>query len=176
MGKIASAAYDRDKNWVLISRDVQNLPRRWLLDFPETPGPGTSPYGSLPDVLGVGLWGGIVGLWLVGLWRLGKPGWDGTAGCFTLLGAWLACWHFMYYDVLLAALPVFLLIRDPWRAGVVPWTSVVLLIGCHYLFEVLDPRFLGPPCDTLLLMALWAWCFFKTPTGSAPPPSADRHP
>ena len=28
---------------------------------------------------------------------------------FVLLGAWLSCYHFMYYDVLLAALPIFLL-------------------------------------------------------------------
>jgi hypothetical protein len=209
VGKIASAAYERDKSWVLLSRDVQNLPRRVLLDFPPEVGPGQSRYGSQPDVLGVGLWACVVGLWLVGLWRLSSPRfqlssplthidprsaaeprvpsppgvprgeggqWDGPAGCFALLGAWLACWHFMYYDSLLAALPVFLLIRDPRKAGWVPWVVLFLLIGCHYLFEVVDPKFLGPPCDTLLLFGLWAWSYFKSLPGSAPRPSAGHHP
>jgi hypothetical protein len=38
---------------------------------------------------------------------------EGTAAAFVLLGAWLVCYHFMYYDVLLTALPVWLLFTDP---------------------------------------------------------------
>ena len=34
---------------------------------------------------------------------------EGPATAFLLLSAWLLCFHFMYYDVLLAALPIFLL-------------------------------------------------------------------
>ena len=39
----------------------------------------------------------------------------GPAAAFLLLGAWLSCFHFMYYDVLLAALPLFLLFTEPAR-------------------------------------------------------------
>ena len=40
---------------------------------------------------------------------------DGPAAAFVLLGAWMMCYHFMYYDVLLAALPVALLFMQPRR-------------------------------------------------------------
>jgi hypothetical protein len=39
----------------------------------------------------------------------------GTAAGFLLLGAWLACFHFMYYDVLLTVLPLFVLLAEPRR-------------------------------------------------------------
>src|SRR5262249_25623639 len=39
----------------------------------------------------------------------------GPGPAFLFLGAWLTCFHFMYYDVLLAALPIFLLFTEPWR-------------------------------------------------------------
>ncbi len=175
VGRLASALYERDTNWVHLSRDVQNLPRRYLLEFPAGMGSALSPHGRLPDVLGLALWLLVVVTWLAVLVRTRRPGWDGPVGAFTLLGGWLACWHFMYYDALLLALPVFLLLRDPWRAAWVPWSALVLLIGCHYLWEVLDPHYLGPPSETLLALALWAWCGFRfnTPTESAPRPSAD---
>src|SRR5262249_18781516 len=35
------------------------------------------------------------------------------AACITLC-AWVCCFHFMYYDALLAAFPVCLLLTDPW--------------------------------------------------------------
>jgi hypothetical protein len=37
----------------------------------------------------------------------------GPSAAFLFLGAWLCCYHFMYYDVLLAALPVLLLFTEP---------------------------------------------------------------
>jgi arabinofuranan 3-O-arabinosyltransferase len=37
----------------------------------------------------------------------------GTAAGFLLLGAWLCCFHFMYYDMLLTALPLFVLLAEP---------------------------------------------------------------
>ena len=39
----------------------------------------------------------------------------GPAPAFLLLAAWLTCYHFMYYDVLLSALPVFVLLAKPRR-------------------------------------------------------------
>jgi hypothetical protein len=40
---------------------------------------------------------------------------SGPPAAFLLLGGWLSCFHFMYYDVLLTALPVALLLLDPRR-------------------------------------------------------------
>src|SRR5262249_42469931 len=37
----------------------------------------------------------------------------GIPAGFLLLGAWLTCFHFMYYDVLLSALALFVLLAEP---------------------------------------------------------------
>jgi hypothetical protein len=79
----------------------------------------------------------------------------------------------MYYDVLLAALPVCLLFTEPgrylegwfapggrrpcWMASLVPPTLLALLLGLPYLCALLDPTNHYPPCDTFCLLALWAW-------------------
>ncbi len=39
----------------------------------------------------------------------------GPVAAFIFFGAWMSCIHFMYYDVVLAALPVFLLLTEPHR-------------------------------------------------------------
>src|SRR5262249_7771313 len=39
----------------------------------------------------------------------------GPAAAFLLLGAWMSCFHFMYYDVLLAGLGFVVLLSDPAR-------------------------------------------------------------
>jgi hypothetical protein len=44
---------------------------------------------------------------------------EGPAAAFLLLGAWLTCFHFMYYDVLLTVLPAFVLLAD-WRSYLKP--------------------------------------------------------
>lgn len=38
---------------------------------------------------------------------------NGTTAGFLLMGAWLACFHFMYYDILLTVLPIFVLLAEP---------------------------------------------------------------
>src|SRR5262249_49005765 len=38
---------------------------------------------------------------------------------------WLSCFHFMYYDVLLSALPVFLLFTEP-RRYLEPWLLAIV--------------------------------------------------
>src|SRR5439155_1690246 len=40
---------------------------------------------------------------------------DGTGTAFVLLGAWLCCFHFMFYDTLLSSLGVFVLLQEPRR-------------------------------------------------------------
>jgi arabinofuranan 3-O-arabinosyltransferase len=139
VGKEAANLYTTDKNWVFLSRDVLGIPRRWMLDWREgmPKEPGLYP----PDPAGPGLWWHVLfGSKMVPGWLLpALAGWaillaglemtvrlavlrkdqaravTGPAPAFLLLGAWLCCYHFMYYDILLAALPVFLLFTDARR-------------------------------------------------------------
>ncbi|HZY86115.1 MAG TPA: glycosyltransferase family 87 protein [Gemmataceae bacterium] len=114
VGRLATAHYNQDEPWIFLSRDLVGVPRRWLLHFDKTER-ATDPDLLLPRVLGLGLWLGAVGATvLVALARWRRPAAvAGPAAAFVLLGAWLSCYHFMYYDVLLAALPVCLLFTDP---------------------------------------------------------------
>jgi hypothetical protein len=116
IGRAASAGYDHHKNWILLSRDLQNVPRRWLVTF-DARDQVVFPYGErLPKVLGLSLWLAVTGATVgVTLARRGRAGLEGPAAAFVLLGAWLSCYHFMFYDVLLAALPVCLLFTEPRR-------------------------------------------------------------
>ena len=146
------------------------MPRRWLLHFDPTEH-ATDPDRPLPRVLGLGLWLAVVGATAaLALARRRQPAAvAGPPAAFVLLGAWLSCYHFMYYDVLLAALPVCLLFTDPrryldfrplgrWAWDVVPVVALVLVIAFPYLCVWLDPTHHYPPMDLFTLLALWAWC------------------
>jgi hypothetical protein len=112
VGRQATLIYHADENWVFISRDLLNIPRRWLLDF-------SRPYlkrdNLAAQIAGWSIFLPVVGLTvLVTLWRKDRQRvLVGPAAAFLLLGAWMSCFHFMYYDVLLTALPVFALLAEP---------------------------------------------------------------
>jgi hypothetical protein len=62
----------------------------------------------------------------------------GIPAGFLLLGAWLCCYHFMYYDILLAALPVFVLFTEPERY-LRPIPVAIVLVGRQNLgLDVVD--------------------------------------
>jgi hypothetical protein len=114
IGREAVPIYTYDKNWILLSRDVLGIPRRWL-DF-------TVAWTERRDNVGVATIAGmlysvpIAVTFLISLWRRGAVReTTGPGPAFLLFGAWMSCIHFMYYDVTLAALPVFLLFVDPAR-------------------------------------------------------------
>jgi hypothetical protein len=170
VGRLATAHYNQDEPWIFLSRDLVGVPRRWLLHFDQTER-ATDPDRPLPRVLGLALWLSVVGATVaVALVRRRRPAAvAGPAAAFLLLGAWLSCYHFMYYDVLLAALPVCLLFTDPWRYldfrcfrrwawNAVPPVALVLTIVFPYLCIWLDPTHHYPPMDLFTLLALWAWC------------------
>jgi hypothetical protein len=138
VGREAAELYDTDHNWIFLSRDVLSIPRRWLLNFGDN---GPRELVRHADPAGASCWwywlcgGGDIPGWLVPA----LAGWGmlvaflemtvrlaalrkeqaravtGPPAAFLLLGAWLCCYHFMYYDVLLAALPVLLLFAEPGR-------------------------------------------------------------
>jgi hypothetical protein len=70
---------------------------------------------SLPGTIGWGLFAACLSftVLLVLLRRKQARAGTGTEAGFLLLGAWLCCFHFMYYDVLLTALPLFVLLAEP---------------------------------------------------------------
>jgi hypothetical protein len=114
VGNEAAGLYKVDSNWIFLSRDLLGIPRRWLVDF-------QLPYYERDNLAAtlVG-WTLVVGclLFTVALAML-RPrqarAATGTAAGFLLMGAWLSCFHFMYYDVLLTALPMFVLLAEPRR-------------------------------------------------------------
>jgi arabinofuranan 3-O-arabinosyltransferase len=115
LGRIGAEKYARSQKWIRISRDLIGIPRRWLLDYEG--GQATNPERALPTILGILLWWSVPVLTiLVALrYRHRLREVTGPGAAFVLLGAYFACYHFMFYDVLLAVLPLTLLFADPRR-------------------------------------------------------------
>jgi len=112
VGQEASELYKVDQNWVFLSRDLLGIPRRWLLDFSLPSQHRDVPAAALA---GWGLFGACLGGTFLLAWLRPRQA-TATIGIpagFLLLGAWLACFHFMYYDVLLTALPLVVLLAEP---------------------------------------------------------------
>jgi hypothetical protein len=113
VGKEAAALYNVNEKWITLSRDLQGLPRRALHDFtlPE-------PDRDTPLACGLawGLWGTVfVGTVAVYLWRGDRRRPTGLAAGFLFLGAFLTCYRFMYYDIVLSAVALAVLFADPAR-------------------------------------------------------------
>jgi hypothetical protein len=116
IGKEAADHYNVSKAWIHLSRDLLSIPRRWLLDFTIEPARDRDTSWLAP-VLGWGMLGTVAALTAaLALWRRGQARATGGApAAFVLLGVWLCCYHFMYYDTLLTVLPLFLLTAAPLR-------------------------------------------------------------
>jgi hypothetical protein len=114
IGRAAADLYKVDENWIFLSRDLLGMPRRWVLNFGEKA--ETRDRASAAQI-GYGLLAAVVGATAgVALARRRTVG--GVAGygpAFVGIGAWASCFHFLYYDSLLAALPVSLLLLEPGR-------------------------------------------------------------
>jgi hypothetical protein len=149
VGGEAARIAQSDEVWIVRGRDLIGLPRRWL-DF-------DAPAAELQNNLATTLIGWSLWLMVIELTtRIAvqrKPAsYFGSGPAFWFLGAWLSCVHFMYYDVLLAALPVCLLYLGPRRPH---WV-------CHILVAVLflAPAIPGlgwgePPVETYCILGLW---------------------
>lgn len=193
IGQAAAQFYELDENWVFLSRDLLNVPRRWMLDFAQ---PLDLRHRTPADIAGWSLWGCVLGVTiLISLWR--RP--NGTIGigpAFVGLGAWFSCFHFIYYDSLLSALPVFLLLTHAqWK-----WPSlnlhpfVFIVVAFLVIYELafswlaIDATFTvgvissekwhistrqhGTPWDAFALLALWAFCGIRMVTNR--PMSSER--
>jgi hypothetical protein len=159
VGRSAAGGYGKEEKWIFLSRELLSIPRRYLLTFEdhEALHPDSVPVA----VLGWGLWGTTLALTvLISLLRRDRVrGETGVGPAFVLLGGYWSCYHFMYYDTLLALLPVAVL----WPSVVgreAPVWILLLLIALGWLGPAFDPTWHFPPFDTFLLWGLWAWCGF----------------
>jgi len=111
-GNEAAELYNLDSNWIPLSRDVLNLPRRLMVDF-------TEPYRERNRPLFTaacwGLWLLIVEVTLrvLALRGRGKIPFHGPLPAMLALAAWMCTFHFMYYDAMISALGVMILLSDP---------------------------------------------------------------
>jgi arabinofuranan 3-O-arabinosyltransferase len=139
VGHEAAETYKTDGNWIPFSRDVLGLPRRWFAHpvwewkapaeekgesavvrllrqvARRLPNAGPDDPRWLADLVGWAMLGGII-LATAGLAlfrRREAQARSGPIPAFILLGAWLCSYHFMYYDTLLAILPLTVLLVDP---------------------------------------------------------------
>jgi hypothetical protein len=110
VGRLAAGLYDSNRNWIFLSRDLINIPRRWLLDFTLEDAQRKS---LAATVIGWALLFSVVAgtAFLSILRKEQSRAVTGPPAAFLLLGAWMSCYHFMYYDILLTALPIALLLE-----------------------------------------------------------------
>jgi hypothetical protein len=113
VGKEAADLYNVNEKWINLSRDLQGIPRRALHDF-TLPEPRRDT--ELARTLAWGLWGTVFGGTVaVYLCRGDRRQPTGLAAGFLFLGAFLSCYRFMYYDVVLSAVALAVLFADPAR-------------------------------------------------------------
>lgn len=144
VGHAAARLYERDQNWIFLSRDLLSMPRRFLVDF------------NLPsdqrDRLDATLLGWALLLTVVGLtvglvfvrFRQAYRAVTGPVAAFLLLGAWMSCFHFMYYDILLTALPMFVLFAEP-RQYLEPLFVAILRVPRNHLGDDLANYYAARP-------------------------------
>jgi hypothetical protein len=185
VGRQANEDYEVDQNWIDLSRDLAGAARRWVLDF-DLDRRERRQTGLVPAVIGWGLLLAALEV-TVRLTLLRGPAARAVRGPgagFVLLGAWLCCLHFVYYDVLLAALPAAAVYLAPCRyrqrsfwlgsRASPPALLAVLLIIMPNVWFFLPARWqprMQIPWDQYLLVVLWLWCAWcwTGPAGAAAP-------
>jgi len=113
VGTEAAELYTRSLNWINLSRDLQGIPRRFLHDFDL---PQKDRETMQAKVVAWTLWGVVFSATvLIYRFRADRRKCVGLGAAFLFLGAWLTCYRFMYYDVLLSIMGVACLAAEPWR-------------------------------------------------------------
>ncbi len=110
VGNEAAELYKVNDNWIHLSRDLQGVPRRILIDFAKPEAERNTP---LVNALAWGLWAAVLGATvLVYALRADRSRATGIGAGFLFLGAYLSCFHFMYYDVLISLAALAVLLAD----------------------------------------------------------------
>jgi hypothetical protein len=113
IGGWAAKVYETNTNWIDLSRDLQGVVRRALIDFDKP-----DPERDTPLIHGLawGLWGAVLATTVaVYTLRADRTRPTGVGAGFLFLGAYLTCFHFMYYDSLISAAALAVLFADPKR-------------------------------------------------------------
>ena len=139
VGKMAAAEYETNLNWTRLSRDLGGLFRRLLVDFDAKPIEPSLVAGRLGLIAVAGVL--VVTGWVSWFRARGHRDLLG----FACLGAYLACFRFVYYDAVVAALPTILLCRGAARFRFTPivvgsWRGylpslTLILVGLLLLWE-----------------------------------------
>ena len=170
VGREAGRISFYDPVWIFRGRDLVALPRRWL-DFSASSAELQN--NLLVSLIGWGLW--LIVIEITTLISVNRRcrGYVGCGPAFLFLGAWMSCVHFMYYDVLLAALPVFLLyLSARWP----PWICHVM-VAILFLAPAMPAMGWGEPAtETYCLLGLWAvsgWLWTRSDilSGERKPPA-----
>ncbi len=113
VGKEASALYNVNHNWIILSRDLHGIPRRFLHDFTLPEAERDTP---LANTLAWSLWGTVLVVTIGIFARYGdRKRSTGVGIGFLFFGAFLTCYRFMYYDTLLSAVGFAALLAEPTR-------------------------------------------------------------
>jgi arabinofuranan 3-O-arabinosyltransferase len=149
VGREAARISLYDPVWIFRGRDLVALPRRWLnLDAPAA----DLQNNLIASLIGWGLWLIVIEITTRIAVNRKCGGYLGYGPAFLFLGAWLSCVHFMYYDVLLAALPVFLLYQSARWPPLICHLAVAILI----LAPTIPAGGWGEPAtETYCLLGLW---------------------
>ncbi len=134
VGQQAAELYNIDDNWINLSRDVSGIPKRILIDMAKQRADRKDDTANLlSNLLLAFVFLSTVSVYLLrgdaqrfvatarrhgfasALWEFLKGGapLTGTSAGFLLLGCFLCCYRFMYYDASLAAVGFAALLADP---------------------------------------------------------------
>lgn len=112
IGQEASRIYNLDANWIPLSRDLLGIPRRFLLDFTRERDQRENMTALVACWV---LWAIVFEITIRVYWlaRRKPLPLTGPFPAMIILAAWLCTYHFMYYDALVSAFGVFVLLADP---------------------------------------------------------------
>ncbi|MCU0703907.1 MAG: DUF2029 domain-containing protein [Fimbriiglobus sp.] len=136
VGQEAAAMYNTDVNWINLSRDVSGIPKRLFTDFSQPQPTGGDPWinGVSNGLLGaVGLLSAAIGAFggdtLPRALRIARrrgmgaavrdflsgrgTSYVGLRAGFVLIGGFLCCYRFMYYDAVLCSVGLAALFAHP---------------------------------------------------------------
>ncbi|MBA4187194.1 MAG: hypothetical protein C0467_04165 [Planctomycetaceae bacterium] len=169
VGKEAAALYNVNSNWIHLSRDIQGIPRRILHDFTR---PESERETRLTFAIAWTLWAIVLGATAtIYLWYGDRRRTTGVGIAFLFFGAYLTCYRFMYYDVLLAAVGCAVLFAEPARflrtrvfsLTLVPQSNPLpvssQLTAPDLAQAILSPKLLGYVCSFPFTMFAFLICY-----------------
>jgi hypothetical protein len=206
VGQMAARIYNLDSNWIPLSRDLLGIPRRFFIDFSL---PRDDRENLTATVVSWMLWAFVLEITLRVYFLRGRRDvpFVGPLPAMLILAAWMCTYHFMYYDSLISAFGVCVLLADPrpffrmrvlnqvesgrrsaWIVNSFALSIIALMILQENVTQILKievtavahamasqrtlnngttelaPRLIVGtsdryPLDTLMVLALWSWCW-----------------